>query len=499
MPSEPNAVGIDDVERRLHPLSWLFAALQQLRAFALPLIVLLLTGRGNRYELFGAVGAVGIAISGLVQYLTYRYRLGPDGIAITSGFFQRTRRDIPYDRIHNVVLHQSVLHRLFGVVELRLESAGGQKAEGHMRVLGLAEAQALEDIIRSRGVGARTTAETATSEAVASATLLRLPNAEVVKLGLISNRGMVLVAAALGTMWQVLPDGSDPDDLARAVFGLILDEALALPAWATGPAGIATAVVVLLVGAVLAVRLLSVVLAVLQFYGFTLFEEGRQLRVERGLLTRVRLSLPRGRIQAWRVSETLLHRWFGRRSLRVDTAGGVDAGSMRGMRDLVPLATPDVVDGLMVHVLAGAAWPPAEWRPLHARTWRRLIVWPGVIVLSLTALAVWQFGAWGGLVMLAMPIVWARARLWARHAAYAEVPGGLVAMREGWLSKSWHVAEIAKLQALSLTESPFDRRHGMASLWLDTAGATGGVLRIPFLPIDEARALHDRLARVMES
>lgn len=503
-PSDSAPLAPDDVERRLHPLSWLFAVLQQLKSFALPLIVLIVTGRGNRYELFGLVGVVGIAVAALIQYATYRFRLSPDGIVITSGLLQRTRRDIPYDRVHNVVLHQSVLHRMFGVTEVRLESAGGQKAEGHMRVLSLADARALEELIRARGAIDRRVAThgpTGAATVPGASTLLRLPALEVIKLGLISNRGMVLIAAVVGASWQVLPDGAEPDDIVRWVYRMVVTEGRTLPEWLTGPVGLGAATVIAIIVALAAVRALSVVLALLQFHGFRLDEVGRQLRVERGLLTRVRLHVPRDRIQAFRLTETLLHRWFRRRSLRVDTAGGTDSGSTRGMRDLAPLATLSATDALVMHLLPGVTWPPPEWRRLHHRAWRRLVLVPSVIVGVLTALAVSQAGIVGAGLVLLLPVVFAHARLWARHTAYAEVPGGLIAVRKGWLTKSWRFAEVSKLQSLRITESPFDRRHDMATLWLDTAGASArdGQFRIPFLPAAEARALHDRLARGMES
>ncbi|HEY9540901.1 MAG TPA: PH domain-containing protein, partial [Luteimonas sp.] len=49
-----------------------------------------------------------------------------------------------------------------------------------------------------------------------------------------------------------------------------------------------------------------------------------------------------------------------------------------------------------------------------------------------------------------------------------------------------------KLQALEVRQSPLDRRLGMATLWLDTAGASSP-LRLRHLPLGEARALHARL------
>ena len=48
--------------------------------------------------------------------------------------------------------------------------------------------------------------------------------------------------------------------------------------------------------------------------------------VARGLLARLRTSVARRRIQAWTLHEGVLHRWFGRRSLRIDTAVAEKAG-----------------------------------------------------------------------------------------------------------------------------------------------------------------------------
>ena len=47
-----------------------------------------------------------------------------------------------------------------------------------------------------------------------------------------------------------------------------------------------------------------------------------------------------------------------------------------------------------------------------------------------------------------------------------------------------------------MTQSPFDRRHGMAGLQLDTAGATriGHGIDVSFLDTHVARALMERLS-----
>src|SRR6187402_1282802 len=150
MPSDPEGTGASAPELRLHPLSWLFVLLDQLRSFALPLILLIVTGRSNSADWYGLIGVLALVLTSVLRYLTYRYRLGDESIVIRSGVFQRTNRDIPYERVHNVSVHQSVLHRVFDVAELRLESAGSSAAEATMRVLSLAQARALETLIRER-------------------------------------------------------------------------------------------------------------------------------------------------------------------------------------------------------------------------------------------------------------------------------------------------------------------------------------------------------------
>ena len=49
---------------------------------------------------------------------------------------------------------------------------------------------------------------------------------------------------------------------------------------------------------------------------------------------------------------------------------------------------------------------------------------------------------------------------------------------------------------MTLAASPFDRRHAMARVRVDTAGASEkSRINIPYLPRDVAEALHTKLAQ----
>lgn len=499
MSSEPAAA-----EHRLHPWSWLFVLLTNLRHVALPALLLIVFGQGEAWELLGALAAVGLALHSVVYSFGFRWRIAEGELVIREGIFDRTERHLPFARIQNVAQRRNLLHRVFRVTELRIESAGGTEPEARMAVIGIAEAQALEALLRGRARGA-TDAAAPADAAPPPRVLLRLGVGELVRLGLASNRGMVVVAAAFGAAWQ---GGRDPREL--PLLRTVWDWAERfLGTWVQGhgPLEVAVSAALLLAFALLGLRGLSVLLAVARHWDFVLERDGRRITTEEGLLTRVRAGAAVDRIQRLRIEERLLLRLLGRQALRVDVAAGVAAANEahgQRLRWIAPIATPATVDALIDELAPDLRVAVPDWRPLHPRTWRRLTTGPA---LMLGAGAALLMGLRGGAAdpwfaplatawTLAMLLIVARARGWARWSAWA-CTDTCVAFREGWLSRRWTLIETARIQALALEAGPLDRWAGMATLAIDVAGTPmpGASLEIPFLPRAEAEAMHARLAR----
>lgn len=492
-PSPPVAPhGEAALDRRLHPMSWLFVLIQQLKQFVVPLIALLVFGRGDRNELWSLIGVGVLVVVSIWRYLTYRYGIGANHLVVRSGLFNRSLREIPFVRIQNVAVHQTVLHRVFGVAEVRLESAGSKEPEAQMRVLKLADALALEALVRRRGDAAAPDQAEPAAEV-----LLRLPPAEVLRLGLVSDGGLVLIGAGFAALTQAMPDfnAKVPGRLMREAVRWLFGRVESYHLDALGYVGVA---LVLALALAVALKLLSVVLAVLRYYGFELSEQGRRLTAERGLLGRWRTTVPRRRIQAWTLEEGLLHRLLARRRLAVDTVGAGDQDDGRALKELAPIAPLPVCDALVDRLLPGAQLQRLAWRPLPDAAWWRLFL-PDLPWVALAAFALyWQVGILSALALLWLPWAAFKAQRRARRIGYA-VDAQLVAVREGWWRRYWRFAELDKLQALQITRSPIDRRCGTATLWLDTAGAgaLGPPLRIRFLPEAEARRLYAELAAVL--
>lgn len=488
-------------ERRLHPLSWLFVLLAQLRSFALPLVALLVFGdRGESWQWWGLVAVGVLTLGAAARYFTYRFRIDSDELVIRSGLLERNVRHVPLARIQSVALHRSLLHRLAGVAEVRLESAvGGEEPEARMQVLSMADADALERLVEyHRGAaqavpaavrGERAEAAASNGDETGTRRLLHLSLLDLVKLGLSSGRGTVLLAAGVGALEQF----GDEQVWKRVAYwpNELMDWFLARDNYLLGWMLLIPALLLL---ATAVSRILAIALALLRDFDFTLEQAGPRLSVERGLLTRMRASAPLRRIQHWTLRQNLVLRLFGRSSLRVETAATRAGNEPQTLSDLVPIAPAGVLDALLRGWLPD--WPGVfDFRPLHPRAWRRMALVPCLLTLAASASLTAASGAIGLVLLVSIPFwIW-RARRKAACAGYA-VTDRFVVWRSGWLDKRLSFAQIDKLQGLRWVQSPFDRRHGMAGVRIDTAGAhpLGHRLHLVCLPEAEARALFARLS-----
>lgn len=485
-------------ERRLHPLSWLFVLFDQIRSLSLPLILLVLFGRGHPAESAGWLWLALLAssllvLAALMHYFTFRFRIDAGELVLRSGLLQRNVRHVPLARIQSVTLHRKLLHRLTGVAEVRLESAvGGSTPEAQMRVLSMDDARALERLVERHRSLAPSSPETVTAGPAptpAARMLLHLPPSELVKLGLSSNRGLILVGAGLGLLLDTLGDfliDSAKDEIQRGLQG-VLGYGLQLLPWLL--IGLLVLIVV-----VLGAQLVSVLLTVLRDYDFKLEQAGPRLSVERGLLTRVRASSPLRRIQRWNLHDNLLLRLFKRQRLSVETAASRQGNHEQSISDLIPIANPHHIQHLLQQWLPD--WPAQiAFEPLHPKAWRRFFVPMAVLILMLSALALPIYGPASFLLLALLPpwVVIAHRR--AAACGYALTDSFLI-WRSGWLNRRISFAPIAKLQGLKLVQTPFDRRLRMARLHADTAGAPvfGQRLHLIHLPETQARQLYHALS-----
>jgi putative membrane protein len=245
----------------------------------------------------------------------------------------------------------------------------------------------------------------------------------------------------------------------------------------------------------------SIVVAIVRFYGFTLSLSGEDLRRRYGLLTRRSSSLPRRRIQVLKIEEKFFRRLFGLATLRADTSGShrdnEDDNSGRDV--LLPITRRGAIDGLLTTFFPdfdGAGTEGGEWRRVSRLAIRRGVIKGAIVCIPAAAIlfvVAWRITALWPLALL--PLLYFISAANYRNMGYA-LSERYFCARRGWLGRSTHIVPINKIQAVEVSQSPFDRRLGLATLSIDTAGQayTGGGPQISNLPLDEARAVAGALA-----
>jgi putative membrane protein len=505
-PEEPGAPDIKTkrtiFEGRLHPLTLVFSLVKGARRLVPLIPVALFGGRGygTGAIIFGSLITV---ISTLVRYFSFGFRIEGGDLIIEEGILARRHRSIPLERVQEIRIEQGVLHRLLDVVDATIDTGSGGGAEATLSVLSRAESDRLRQAVADGARAARSIfqpGENAVAPQIAAAppeeTILRtLKLKDLIVAGLTSNHLFSAMALA-GVFWN-LADDIIPDSIYQRMANWFvknvssyahrdLQSVLTLAAAAIGA--------IFIIGAVF-----SIIGTILLFYGFTFSRRGDDLRRRYGLLTRRSSSLPRRRIQVLEIEEKFLRRLVGLATLRADTSGGKREGEddNEGRDVLLPVARRDEIDALLPAILPDYEHDGGEWRQVSRLAVRRGVVEGAVLCLGVSglffALNRSPFAFWP---LALLPLVW-----WLNVNSYRRLGYALgeryFRTRRGWLGRSTHITPINKIQAVVLKQSPFDRRLGLASISVDTAGQayTKGGPRIENLPLEEARALARALAQ----
>jgi len=483
---------------RLHPLTLVFAAWSLVRGFIIPAIFILWFGPEKFLGGFLLVFVMIPLALAVVRYFTFTYRIEGGELITQHGILGRTERHIPLGRVQDIRIEQGVLHRIFDMADVHVETAGGQGAEASLSVLSRKEAERLRAAIFEQVPAPLQAAATGAATPIPPAReiLRHLSLRDLILAGATSNH-MASALVLVFFVWQFLDDILPKDTYERFLLWATQSaqqwlERVGQQGWVVFLTGSAVLVVVGMV--------ISVVGSVVLFYGFTLSRRGEDLHRSYGLLTRRSSSLPRRRIQVLQVEESFLRRLLHLATLRADSAGSrpIHGEQGRGGRDvLLPILRRADVDALLPSFFPDLEADPGRWRRVSRRAIRRGTI-KGSAALGLVAvLGVWLQRNWLGLwPLLFLPAVYGLNVMSYRHIGYL-LSERYFRTRRGWLNRLTHLVPIRKAQIIVIQQTPFDRRHGVATLAVDTAGqtTTGGGPQIHNVPWHDAVALARELAR----
>jgi putative membrane protein len=452
-----------------------------------PLVVLVLDG----VSLPALITLASLVCTGSVvacvyflRWATTRYRITSAAFEIRSGLVFRRARSAALDRVRGVDVAAQPLYRALGLATVVVSTG-----EGELRLDGVtrARAESLRDELRPSGGEVRLAAFERAWLGYGPLTFWSVGG----------------VGVALGGAYRVLDSlGIKPYELGfvRGVYFFLAG----LPVWAA---------VAVLVTAVVGLGACGATAWFVEtWWDFRLTRSGDAFQVRRGLLTTRSTAVDRARVRGVQVTEPLLLRAVGaaRTNAIAVGLGSHEDRSTAPKSALLPPAplalawqVASAALGGRAPVASGGGAPVALRRHPRAALRRRLlrvpmVVLPAVVVVGgvgwwLTPALVHT--AWiGGLVGSA-------AGVWLAFDAYRSlghaVDGDFLITRSGTFARRTVVLRRAGVIGWQVSQSPFQRRAGLATVTLATAAGVHAY-RVHDLLVADAVDLGQRCLRAVQ-
>lgn len=451
---------------RLHPLTilkelgsltWALVA-----AFVLDLDFYDVPDQAGRTEAVVAVIVFGYAVT---RYLFTAYRLTDDALELRRGVLVKSFQSMPRARVQSVALNTGVIGRFVGVRTVEVSAADAEDI--NLSFVSESAAEGLRSVLsRQAGLSRQAEAEGSAQIDDRIEPLSTLDPGRLLAFGITETAMVITVLAALVVV------------IVTFGLGLFVAPFALLPA-AAWP-----------------------VTRTLALVGFRSWIEDDRLRIAAGLVGRRQTETPLARIQVLQVVRPLLRRMVGMETISVvsgDVAISNETALIAGsVAPFEPVGTwRRIAEETIGHVALGEP----HLRRSSRLTIRRYLVRGGVgLLLSaavLTAVGTWlEWGWWPTVVFAAVgagllvPYGYARWRVmgWAADGRHLLV-------RRGVLTRRLTIVPIAKVQNLELSATFFQRRLGLASVEVDTAGvALMGTIKAIDLEGDDARWLAEHLS-----
>lgn len=440
---------------KLAKKSILYKAFQNILAL---LAVLLFSGASsiqglNFYALFivSTLFLVVVGASLLWQYIVWKnyfYFIDEEGVKIKHGVTRKNQREIPLRRIQNVDITRNIVHRLLGIAQLNLETAGGGSTEASLRFVELDQAREIQRKVRKLKTGEKTGSE---ADEEGRELVFELQEKELGLLAATSIQGK-----AIAGLFAVLAFGG-------GVIGQGIEE--------IGLEAVAALSLIVFLGA-LFTWAGSAVTQLFRYFGFKLYRNGDSLEYERGLLNRSEGSIPLEKVQKLTVEENPLKRLIGYSTLKIETAGYSQEQSMqKGPEAAIPLARRQRViefaqeleefQGLNIEGIPARARRRYIGRYAIAST---VLLGSGIIANRFTAFNYLPLLGLYPLSVIAAYYKWI-------HTGYGSGEKHFFTMKGFWNRKTM-IVPYYRVQTLIRSQTVLQRRWNLSSLTLDIAGTS---------------------------
>lgn len=411
-----------------------------------------------------AILAFGYAVA---RYLFTSYRLTPRTLELRRGVLVKREQTMPRNRIQSVGINTPLVGRLVGVTSVVVSAADTEDIVlSYVTEDAAAHLRTLLDPGEEEGAPHVDVGEDEEAQPEPARTRLSVLDPRSLGLFAITETGLLAAGVIFVTALVVV--------ISLGVFfaPLAVAPAIGLPIF----------------------RVVSLV-------GFESWIERDRLHVARGILSRHHNTSPLQRIQAVQVSRPLLRRWTGHETVDMSTGDASMGSDQMTLNTVAPIVEIGEWRQIAHRLIGRVELGEADLRPSSPLTVRRTLV-RGVVMTAVVSalvavpLVIFEVARLLPAVVLVAGIVasypYARRRYqvlgWTFDVEH-------VMVRKGVIDRKLSIVPIGKIQDVTVRETFFQRRLGIASVVIDTAGiGLPGRVQAIDLPRSDALDLAGRLA-----
>lgn len=447
--------------------------------------------------LWSVISGLGIlsffGVMGFLRFLRFRFSWDETHLYVRSGVLNRKTLRIPFERIQSVDTTQNILHQALGLVELKLDTAGSKGKEADISAVKLSIAQELSEAIyafkesekakEQAQVDAQVlsgqTVEAHVEDDTEERELFRLSLKDLLLYGLFENhfQTFAIILAFGFTIYGQLQDTFDEAAKVVEENSKLLVQLL--------EAHLFVGITLLVLFSILLTILISMVRLTLTHFDLRFFETERGYRKVAGLFTRKKKSLGKSKVQMvqWRTNPLKKLMDMYAFDLTKATSGATaDINDALNNRFYIPaLRSPQIA--IVIERLLKVELPDfsAHSSPVHVQYIFRRTLYIGVFPALIASLQFfigdhWQVlpfaAAWIALIGIAAFLFQRNFRLiFDQDCCF---------IQKGIIGRRYQAFEWYKVHNVELKNSPHQRRKGLCSVVLHTAGEKARILYVSY-------------------
>ncbi|WP_088102144.1 PH domain-containing protein [Halalkalibacter urbisdiaboli] len=455
--------------KRLHLAAIFVSFLKGLRDFIIPIVVSFFLGGTNQAEGFFRFEYIWLAILifmflyGVAHWFTFRYQISDGELYVQKGIVVKKKRYIQKKRIQSIDISAGIVQRLFGLVRVKIETAGGG-AEPEVNLIAVTKEEA--ETIRHRLLHQHTQKdelqevegfnEMGEAREVEPDESWDLGRRRLVIAALTSS-GIGLTLSAVGALFSQI-EQFIPETIYERTFGFVFG-------------GNISFLFGLLLTIFLIAWMLSSIGTILKYGSFKIEKFDEELVITRGLLEQRQLSLHLHRITAIRLVRNIFRQPFGYTSIYVESAGG-GSNEEQLSTVLIPLIHVRELEEIFNRFLQ--SYPVYhDLHPAPKRALIRFIIRNTMIPLIGTVLASYYFFPYGYVGAIVIIVMVFLAYLQYRDTGIA-VKGSFIWLRFRKLSQVTVIATKNKIQTAEKQVSFLQGKRNLSNVQISVLSSIVG-------------------------